>query len=759
MKRLCLLLAASYAYAANAPNVTGIAVTFHDGQTFLTWTDGLSGVSTAARVNNGVGYNNVPTLTASGGGGTGATLTATVSGGSLTGVTITNAGSGYLSAPTITVTPTGGDTPSVTAVVTVTLYAANYRYDIYWSLVPIIDPTTLSAATFLQEAFNNSGQIVAAGATWNQTTRQNGALPMSITAQGSCGGSPYVECGTALAAFTGLAVHTATATANAYYAVITHDHTNTLSDSPVSVGNNTTTSSVSESVGTALPLKVYDSHDTVNRAAGGSTVTISGTTGLPLWLNLAGSGGCTDYKDATISSGDLYQFWGDSTMGYQEGVQQMFTVAETHSGSTYGVPSLYMNYCDQIWLNTGLGSLETTYSGYAWPNVNTFQTYTEAELTQSVNWAIAHYSANPNKIYQTGQSAGGYAGDWAIRHPGVFAAVFDSASEWQRQVAESLVTDILISPVTTSLLMAGTGQQYLTRFDMAAYISAHCAGPLPFIAFAVGRNDVSRPNQWTANMNMLAALQGCHAGFTFAFNNGTHSDGATALNASKATYQTSISKNVSYPAFLNDSADNVTSTDCSTGVAAATPSPQGAGYNHVPTLTVVGTPGSGASLTANISGGAITSVTVNAAGSGYLFSPTVTVTPTGGDTPTITAVVTPILAVGSTCQINGGFSWTAPSETSTAWSSAISNTGATLTVDVTPRNTQAFTGLVPGGHATWTASTGQNGTATVDAYGLVTAPGITINSGAATTLSFNYTAPVPLTISGKTSLTGTVVAH
>ena len=603
MTRLTLILmAASYVYAANAPNVTGITATFHDGQTFLTWVDPATGSA-----------------------------------------------------------------------------GANYRYEVYWSTSPIVGAPSLAAATFLQEAFNNSGQIVAAGATWNQTTRQNSALPMSITVQGSCGGSPYMACGTALAAFTGLAVHSATTTASAYYAVITHDRTGALTDSPVSAGDNATTSPVSESVGTPLPIKVYDSHDTVNRNAGGNTVTISGTTGLAFWLNLAGSGGCTDYKDGTISSGDLYQFWGDSTMGYQEGVQQMFTVAETHSGSTYGVPALYMNYCDMIWLNTGLASLETTYSGYAWPNVNTFQPYTEAELYQSVNWAISHYSANPNKIYQTGQSAGGYAGDWAIRHPEIFAAVFDSASEWQRQVAESLVTDILLSPVTSSLLMAGTGQQYLTRFDMPAYISSHCAGPLPFIAFAVGRNDTSRPNQWAANVNMLNALKACHAGFAFAWNNGTHSDAPTALNALKATYQTAIARNVSYPAFVNNSLDDDITAGCTSG------------------------------------------------------------------TP------------GPACQINAGFSWTTPVESATSWSAAIGNAGATLTVDITPRNTQAFH-PAPGQLVSWTASTGQTGTVAADAWGLATAAEVTVNAGSATTLTFQPLAG-GVVVSGLVSASGITVMH
>jgi hypothetical protein len=601
MTRLSLILmAASYAYAASAPNVTGISATFHDGQTFLSWTDPATGSA-----------------------------------------------------------------------------GANYRYEVYWSTSPIVDAPSLAAATFLQEAFNNSGQLAAAGATWNQTTRQNSALPMSITTQGSCGGSPYTACGTPLAAFTGLAVHTATTTASAYYAVITHDRTGAQTDSPVSAGNNATASPVAESVGTPLPIKVFDSHDTVNRNSSASSVTITGTTGLPFWLNVAGSGGCTDYKDATLANGDLYQFWGDSTMGYQEGVQQMFTVQETHNGTTYGVPALYMAYCDMLWQSSGLASLETIYSGYEWPNATTFQPYTENLLIDSVNWAISHYSANPNKIYQTGQSAGGYAGDWAIRHPQIFAAVFDSASEWQRLVADSMVSGILISPVDSTVLMAGTGQQFLTRFDMPAYISSHCGGPLPFIAFAVGRNDTSRSNQWTANVNMLNALKACHAGFAFAWNNGTHSDAPTALNSLKATYQTAIARNVSYPAFVNSSIDD----DITAGCASGSPGP--------------------------------------------------------------------------TCQINAGFSWTTPVESATSWSAAISNAGATLTVDITPRNTQTFH-PAPGQLMSWTASTGQIGTVAADAWGLATAAGVTVNAGAATTLTFQ---PVTggVAVSGLVSASGIAV--
>ena len=606
MRFILLLAAACAAYAASAPSVTGIAATFHDGQTFLTWTDAATGSA-----------------------------------------------------------------------------GANYRYEVYRSTSPIVDATSLAAATFLQEAFNNSGQLVAAGGTWNQTTRQNGALPMSIIQQGSCGGPTYTACGTQLPAFTGLAVHTVTANASAYYAVITHDRTGALSDSPVTPGSNATTSPVSESVGIVLPMKIYDSHDTVNRNAGTSSVTISGTTNLPLWFSFSGDGACTDYKSGSLAFGDLWQYYGDSTMGYQEGVPEAFSVSEDHTGSQFGVRSLYLSHCSLVWTNSGLGSFDPIYSGYLWPDSNTYQTYVEKAIMSYAQWAIANYGANPNRIYQSGQSAGGYAGDVAILHPEVFAAVFDSAAEWERQVIPSMITGSIIT-ATSSMLMAGTNQKFLDRMNMPAYISSHC-GSLPFIAFSVGRNDTSQGNIWIGMLDMVAALKACHAGFAFAWNNGTHSDGPAAMAFLRTTYQTAIAKNVSYPAFANDSADNnmgngsSTNGDCNTG------------------------------------------------------SP------------------------GSTCFVNGGFSWTTPTETSTTWSAAISNTGATLTVDITPRNSQAFH-LTPGQLVNWTASTGQKGTVAADVWGLATAPGVTVNAGAATTVAFQ---PVTggVVLSGLVSASGIAVIH
>lgn len=59
----------------------------------------------ASITDGGSGYTNAPTVTISGGGGTGATAVATVSNGAVNKITITNPGIGYTSTPTITIAP------------------------------------------------------------------------------------------------------------------------------------------------------------------------------------------------------------------------------------------------------------------------------------------------------------------------------------------------------------------------------------------------------------------------------------------------------------------------------------------------------------------------------------------------------------------------------------------------------------------------------------------------------------------------------
>jgi len=62
-------------------------------------------VTSITVVNGGSGYTSAPTVTITGGGGSGATATASVSGGAVTGITVNNAGLGYTSPPSVTIAP------------------------------------------------------------------------------------------------------------------------------------------------------------------------------------------------------------------------------------------------------------------------------------------------------------------------------------------------------------------------------------------------------------------------------------------------------------------------------------------------------------------------------------------------------------------------------------------------------------------------------------------------------------------------------
>lgn len=72
---------------------------------------GISGgvITSLVVGNSGAGYTQAPTVTISGGGGSGATATANVNNGRVTSITVTSGGSGYTSCPTVTFSPPGGN--------------------------------------------------------------------------------------------------------------------------------------------------------------------------------------------------------------------------------------------------------------------------------------------------------------------------------------------------------------------------------------------------------------------------------------------------------------------------------------------------------------------------------------------------------------------------------------------------------------------------------------------------------------------------
>jgi len=77
------------------------------------WKNGIS--VTSVNVDNGGTYATVPTVSFSGGGGTGATATAQVSGGTIISISIDTGGTGYTSAPTVSFSGGGGTGATATA--------------------------------------------------------------------------------------------------------------------------------------------------------------------------------------------------------------------------------------------------------------------------------------------------------------------------------------------------------------------------------------------------------------------------------------------------------------------------------------------------------------------------------------------------------------------------------------------------------------------------------------------------------------------
>lgn len=72
------------------------------------WTNNTGRVVYVGVKSGGSGYTSSPTVSFSGGGGTGAAATASVSNGRVSGITITNAGSGYTSVPSVSFSGSGG---------------------------------------------------------------------------------------------------------------------------------------------------------------------------------------------------------------------------------------------------------------------------------------------------------------------------------------------------------------------------------------------------------------------------------------------------------------------------------------------------------------------------------------------------------------------------------------------------------------------------------------------------------------------------
>ena len=124
-------------------------------------------VTSLTVVSQGSGYNSVPEVTISGGGGTGATATATLTGTAVTGLTLTNPGSGYSSTPTVTIAESPNPYANATATATTDAESVVYGVDF-----------NISNCSFTNRI--SSGPIFTESYDWRMTQRPT-ALSSVIT--------------------------------------------------------------------------------------------------------------------------------------------------------------------------------------------------------------------------------------------------------------------------------------------------------------------------------------------------------------------------------------------------------------------------------------------------------------------------------------------------------------------------------------------------------------------------------------------------
>ena len=410
---------------------------------------------------------------------------------------------------------------------------ARYRYALYRADVPITDGNLGDARLVGRGILNNSARLF--GEAFRPQERLDPDRPQTILEEG---GAP-------LPMWSGIGVSTARAAGRGYYAVVTTDG-NQKALSRVVPGTNATTAPVEEQPGALRPIKQADS-----RARGGTGV-IGGTAGrsLHLWLHASASEGGPAGR-----TGDYYAYFGSEDMGFRDGLPGIFSVEER---SEKEGAALVVRPRDAIEIDSPKGGAhQSLWFGYyvvpQWSTERAPRAYafTERRLLWMVDWAQQHYKADPERVYVSGQSMGGWGtATFALRHPERFAAVFPLLPRFRQHLVPSL------TPLKRGErpLMEDGKTEYFERMDMVRFVGEHRAD-LPFIGWSIGRRDGYAT--FGQQVEMVKALTAARHGFAFAWNNGGHSAGTKPIEEIYKYYPPGrFRRNLSYPAFTRSSIDD-----------------------------------------------------------------------------------------------------------------------------------------------------------------------------------------------------------
>ncbi len=423
---------------------------------------------------------------------------------------------------------------------------AAFRYSLYRSDKPITADNLDAAELCYHGVPNNSAKQF--GYAFHSKHRLDPSKPTAVIEEG---GKP-------LPMWSGLAVRTAPADGESYYAVVATDAKWEQKLTPVVPGESATLKPVAEKVAPIQPIKIGDSK---TRGPSARSCAITGKENLPLMLTIHGSQGT---GGATSDHGDLYLYFGTPEMGWRDGLPGIFAVLETHDAA----PQLRLYSRDAIVDPDGAGVVETCWFGYlckpfgATHDEPRAYPVTENRLEWMVRWVVDRYKADPQRVYSAGQSMGGMGStQFSFRHPELFAAVYPRLGRvrqtWLPSVAPGLKRSIQKGywhkPPPP---MADGKLDYFTRMDTVRWVREH-PEDLPFYGWCFGKSDTVAP--WTDNADMVAALTEGHHGFAFAWNEHGHSSaGAKAMREVVKYYPPEkFARDRSYPAFGNSSIDSV----------------------------------------------------------------------------------------------------------------------------------------------------------------------------------------------------------
>ena len=413
---------------------------------------------------------------------------------------------------------------------------ARYRYALYRADVPITEGNLADARLVGRGILNNSARRF--GEAFRPQERLDLDRPQTILEEG---GAP-------LPLWSGVGVYTARAAGRGYYAVVTTDG-NHKALSRVVPGTNATTAPVEEQPGELRPIKQLDSGA---RGSSGEQGVISGTAGLPLhlWLHPSASEGGPAGR-----IGDYYVYFGSEDMGLRDGMPGIFSVEERREK---GGGALVVKPRDAIEIDSPRGGAhQSLWFGYylvpQWSTQREPRAYpfTERRLLWVLDWTQQRYQTDPERVYVSGQSMGGWGtATFALRHPERFAAVFPLLPRFRQHLVPGLAT----TKRGQRPLMDDGKTPYFERMDMVRFVGEHRAD-LPFIGWAIGRRDGFAT--FEQQVEMVKALTAARHGFAFAWNNGGHSAGTKPIAEVYKYYPPDrFRRNLSYPAFTRSSIDD-----------------------------------------------------------------------------------------------------------------------------------------------------------------------------------------------------------